>query len=179
MPGGHKRGSRFAKCRKIIISGLVFITLAAVFDYTQTSQLLSTAQAETGVGKDIFKVVVSIFGVTKETGDIAATVTIDGNSRVKTFHLNFNKLSDNSSTKDYNVLEFVAAFPNVAVNSGDTYRACVLRLGDLHHFCEEGKNSPAKRAEFVDISLDKNIKRQDPSKQNDPKNPLPNFSGKN
>jgi hypothetical protein len=161
-----------------IISGQLFIILALISETGYTFQLLGPAQAETGIGKDIFKVVVSVFGVTKETGDIAATVTVNGNSRVKTFHFDHNKLSGGNSSSQYSTLEFVAAFPNVAVNSGDAYKACVLRLSDMHHFCENGKNSPAKRAEFVDILLDKNAKRQDPPKQSDPKDLLPNFTGK-
>jgi hypothetical protein len=28
----------------------------------------------------------------------------------------------------------------------------------MHKYCKEGSNSPAKRPEFVDISLDKDLK---------------------
>ena len=35
------------------------------------------------------------------------------------------------------------------------YRACVLTLNTMDKYCEEGNNSPAKRPEFVDISMDK------------------------
>jgi hypothetical protein len=179
MPRGTEGGSMFRSRRKMtIISGQLFIILAVIFESGYTFQILGPAQAESGIGKDIFKVVVSIFGVTKDTGDIAATVTVNGNSRVKSFHFDHNRLSGGNSSSEYSTLEFVAAFPNVVVNSGDVYKACVLRLSDMHHFCEEGKNSPAKRAEFVDILLDKNAKRQDPPKQSDPKDLLPNFYGK-
>jgi len=41
------------------------------------------------------------------------------------------------------------------VNVGDQYRACVLTLNTMDKYCEEGNNSPAKRPEFVDISMDK------------------------
>jgi hypothetical protein len=36
----------------------------------------------------------------------------------------------------------------------------------MHQYCEEGANSPAKRPEFVDISLDKALKIPDSGKKN-------------
>jgi hypothetical protein len=50
-------------------------------------------------------------------------------------------------------MEFNAAFPNMTVNTGDKYNACVLPLKDLKLTCTAGQNSPAPRPEFVDISL--------------------------
>ena len=41
------------------------------------------------------------------------------------------------------------------VNVGDQYMACVLTLNTMDKYCEERNNSPAKRPEFVDISMDK------------------------
>ncbi|HEX9319751.1 MAG TPA: hypothetical protein VF884_12530 [Nitrososphaeraceae archaeon] len=39
----------------------------------------------TGIVKDVFKVIVSVFGVIKEMGDIVAAVTVNGNSKVRPF----------------------------------------------------------------------------------------------
>ena len=47
----------------------------------------------------------------------------------------------------------MATFPNVTVNAGDEYKACVLTTKDLELICSTGNNSPANRPEFVDISL--------------------------
>ena len=118
---------------------------------------LNMAYGETGIGKDVFKVVVSVFGVTKEMGDIAATVTVNGNSKVKSFDVDGinSQTADPTSSQDVGVIEFVATFPNTQVNVGDQYRACVLTLNTMDKYCEEGNNSPAKRPEFVDISMDK------------------------
>jgi hypothetical protein len=118
---------------------------------------LNMAYGETGIGKDVFKVVVSIFGVTKDMGDIAAAVTVNGNSKVKSFDVDGinSQTADPTSSQDVGVIEFVATFPNTQVNIGDQYRACVLTLNTMDKYCEEGNNSPAKRPEFVDISMDK------------------------
>ena len=120
------------------------------------------AYGETGIGKDVFKVVVSIFGVTKDMGDIAAAVTVNGNSKVKSFDVDgMNPQTvDPTSSQDVGVIEFVATFPNTEVNVGDPYRACVLTLNTMDKYCEEGNNSPAKRPEFVDITMDKDIESE-------------------
>jgi hypothetical protein len=68
------------------------------------------------------------------------------------------------------VLKFVATFPDVDVESGDIYKVCVVKLNDMHHYCQEHKNSYAKGSEFVDILLDKKIKRPDMEKDNEVKN---------
>ncbi|MDQ5870232.1 MAG: hypothetical protein M3530_10980, partial [Thermoproteota archaeon] len=53
----------------------ILIALLAATTVISSQMLISvpfnTAYGETGIGKDVFKVVVSIFGVTKDTGDIA------------------------------------------------------------------------------------------------------------
>jgi hypothetical protein len=116
--------------------------------------------AETGVGSDIFKVVLTIIGADKaESGDVVAIVTVNDHSRVKFFELKSPVLasiqsnaSEPSSAED-KIIEYVATFPNVTVNSGDAYNTCVLPLKSLKLVCSEGHNSPAKRPEFVDISL--------------------------
>ena len=123
---------------------------------------LNVAYGETGIGKDVFKVVVSIFGVTKDMGDIAAAVTVNGNSKVKSFDVDGmnSQSTDPTSSPDVGVIEFVATFPNTQVNVGDQYKACVLTLNTMDKYCQEGNNSPAKRPEFVDITMDKAIKSE-------------------
>jgi len=88
------------------------------------------------------------------------------------------------------VLKFVATFPDVDVESGDIYKVCLVKLNDMRHYCQERKNSSAKGSEFVDIALDKKIKRPDLEKNNEVKNEvkhevkietkniLPNYSAK-
>ena len=72
---------------KVIIPAVAFAALLAVFDYAPVSYLVNNAHAETGIGKDVFKVVVSVFGANKETGDILALVTVNDNSKAKLFDL--------------------------------------------------------------------------------------------
>ena len=158
-----------APYRKIVIPTVAFAALLAVFDYAPVSYLVNNANAETGIGKDVFKVVVSVFGANKEIGDILALVTVNENSKAKLFNLHSmslvaNNTNSTNSIQNENVVEFVATFPKVAVNTGDLYRSCVITPNTMHQYCEEGSNSPAKRPEFVDISLDK-VKKSDSEKK--------------
>jgi hypothetical protein len=183
------REPKVLQYHQMIKSAVIFAVLLAIFYYATISITANSGFAETGVGNGIFKVVVSIFGITKETGDIVAIVNVDGNSRVKTFDLNPTNPSTYSSINGH-VLKFVAIFPDVDVESGDIYKACVVKLNDMHHYCQERKNSSAKGSEFVDIVLDKKIKRPDLEKNNavkneikneikiETKNILPNYSAK-
>src|SRR6476619_5987570 len=152
--------------KKIIaaISPLPVIILLIVSTFYPT--IVETVRAETGTANDIFKVILTIIGTNKaDTGDVVAVVTVNDHSRVKFFNVLDNVAANNSlsegdtsnsssdSTDQGKLIEYVATFPNVTVNIGDEYKACALPLKTLKIVCIEGNNSPAKRPEFVDLSL--------------------------
>jgi hypothetical protein len=124
-----------------------------------------TAQAETGKGKDIFKVIMTIFGADKSKGDVVAIVTVNNGEASKVKFLDTEALlaaSSNPATSAPStidpaaasgIIEYVATFPNVTLNAGDEYKACVMTTKDLKPICTTGNNSPAFRPEFVDLSL--------------------------
>jgi hypothetical protein len=146
-------------CTNTAILGSISLSALAVFLFS-----VAMTEAETGIGSDIFKVVLTIIGADKaKTGDVVAIVTVNDHAKVKFFELkspdlisnpsNTSEPSSSTETTDEKIIEYVATFPNVTVNSGDSYNACVLPLKSLKIVCSEGHNSPAKRPEFVDISL--------------------------
>jgi len=146
-------------CTNTAILGSISLSALAVFLFS-----VGMTEAETGIGSDIFKVVLTIIGADKvKTGDVVAIVTVNDHAKVKFFELkspdlisnpsNTSEPSSSTETTDEKIIEYVATFPNVTVNSGDSYNACVLPLKSLKMVCSEGHNSPAKRPEFVDISL--------------------------
>ena len=73
-----------------------------MFDYSPISHLTNNAHAETGIGKDVFKVVVSVFGANKEIGDILALVTVNENSKAKLFDLHSTGPGSINSTATQN-----------------------------------------------------------------------------
>jgi hypothetical protein len=131
---------------------IVMLTIAIILQNVS----INLAYAETGTGTDIFKVIMSVFGVEESKGDVVALVTVNSQeSKVKFFDASGSELIPmNASGGNGNILEYVATFPNVTVNSGDEYKACILTVKDLNLKCGTGHNSPANRPEFIDINLD-------------------------
>jgi|SRR5215208_4024185 len=153
--------------KRIITIPLIVVTVIAIIIMIVTSQniFVNLAYAETGQGTDIFKVILTIFGVENTKGDVITLVSVNNgeSSRVKfleteAFKPVSSNLSSLSTTPNPNsntgIMEYVATFPNVTVNSGTEYKACVMTTRDLELLCKTGHNSPASRPEFVDINLD-------------------------
>jgi hypothetical protein len=103
--------------------------------------------AETGQGDDVFRVIMTIFGVDKSKGDVVAIITVNNGEASKVRFL------DSDTSASGGIIEYVATFPNVTVNDAEPYEACVLPVKSLEPICTTGNNSPATRPEFVDISL--------------------------
>ena len=152
---------------RITIKPLMAVAIIAIMMVTVASQnvLVNLVHAETGQGTDIFRVIMTMFGVENTKGDVVAIVTINNGeaSRVKFLETDaFKPISTNLSSlamtpnpgSNAGILEYVATFPNVTVNSGAEYKACVMTTKNLELLCKTGHNSPASRPEFVDINLD-------------------------
>jgi hypothetical protein len=128
---------------------MILLTFAETFK-------INSVHAETGKGTDVFKVIMTIFGVDRSKGDIVAIVTVNNGeaSRVKFLEADAPYVTPINSTEGTsNFIEYVATFPNVNVNAGAEYKACVMTTKDLNPICNTGHNSPASRPEFVDLSL--------------------------
>jgi hypothetical protein len=128
----------------VILSSLVVIVIT-----------ISPVQAETGQGEDIFRVITTIFGVDESKGDVIAIVTAKNqDAKVKLFDASGPEVVPlNASEGGGHLIEYIATFPNLTINSGEEYRACIATVKDLELICKTGNNSPATRPEFVDLSL--------------------------
>src|SRR5919106_1120211 len=135
----------------LLLMGVVVI-LASLIDIVIT---ITPVQAQTGPGEDIFRVIMTIFGVDESKGDVIAIVTVKNEeAKVKLFDASGPEVVPlNASEGGSHLIEYVATFPNVTVNSGDGYKACIDTVKDLELTCKTGQNSPAARPEFVDLSL--------------------------
>ncbi|MDQ3837684.1 MAG: hypothetical protein M3297_00270 [Thermoproteota archaeon] len=159
----------------------VMVGVLALF---YASNMINPIQAETGKGTDVFKVILTVFGVDKSKGDIITIVTVNNGEASKVKLLDTDRvllaaaettttaaettttttaLSSNPRTlaasnaepaAGSGIIEYVATFPNIQVNAGDEYEACVVTTKDLQPICTTGINSPASRPEFVDLYLD-------------------------
>ena len=145
-------------------SFLIWFLVAGV----STTLLIETdvsLYAETGKGADVFKVILTVFGVENTKGDVVAIATVNNGEASKVKFLEtegFRPVSSNITSltmtpnpgSSAGILEYVATFPNVTVDSGAEYKACVMTTKSLELLCKTGHNSPALRPEFVDINLD-------------------------
>jgi hypothetical protein len=141
---------RIKNLRSIVPTILVVMLVSITF-------VIYPIQAETGKGEDVFRVIMTIFGVERSVGDVVAIVTTNNGeaSRVKFLDSEAPDVIpiNSSTTSGGQLVEYIATFPNVTVNAGEEYKACVLTTKDLEPICKIGNNSPASRPEFIDISL--------------------------
>jgi hypothetical protein len=138
------------------VFGILVVLVAATFNFYPV-------QAETGKGEDIFRVILTIFEADRSKGDVVAVVTTNNGEASKVKFLDTDSVLGssnlNSSTPSTTnpasggIIEYVATFPNITVNTGTEYQACVMTTKGLELICTTGNNSPAARPEFVDVSL--------------------------
>jgi hypothetical protein len=154
---------------KILMFGLMLAFSVSIVNFTIGTNPI---KAETGKGTDIFKVIMTVFGVEDTKGDIVAIVTVNGgeDSRVKFLETEaFKPVPSNLTSlvttptpgSEVKTMEYVATFPNVTINAGDEYKTCILTTKELELICKTGHNSPASRPEFVDPTLDAVISSKD------------------
>ena len=64
---------------KLTLVGALIISVI----FTNAS-LFGSVKAESGVGKDVFKVVVTLFGITNSTKDVLTLVNVEDQTKTKT-----------------------------------------------------------------------------------------------
>jgi hypothetical protein len=151
---------------------IVAVIAAAIAMLVQSSFNVGYAQEMAVKEKeDVFKVIVTLFGVEPTTGNIVTFVTIDNMSKVKAFDaakyyipIDTTESSNNTINATHGssngiegsgIVELNLAFPNAtSIKSGDEFRVCSMVLKDLRMTCETGTNTAALRAENVDMYLD-------------------------
>jgi hypothetical protein len=157
------------KNRPVAIITVIAIVITML---VQSSLHVGYAQTMTAKEKkDVFKVIVTLFGVEPTTGNIVTFVTIDNMSNVKAFDAaKYYIPIDTTESSNYavnatrgssngiegsGIVELNLAFPNAtSIKSGDEFRVCSMVLKDLRMTCETGTNTAALRAENVDMHLD-------------------------
>jgi hypothetical protein len=144
--------------RYLPLSLLLFGTSAAAILLSSSIFLLGNTQVvgQAGVDlakQDIFKIIVTVDGLTKNSGDVITFVSVDGQSKAKLFD---DKMSYLSSIDSYGhgFIEYISTFPNMTIKVGEQYKACALLIKDSNLICQTGNNSPALRPEIVDLSFE-------------------------
>ena len=128
-----------------VMKSAIITSLIVAMIFTNVS-LNAKVLAESGVGKEVFKVVVSLFGITNSTKDIVTLVNVKDQTKIKMFN------AENPETEEDKV-SFVMTFQNLSVDDGEPYNVCTVSVADFKLNCKDGNNSPLNRPEFVDINV--------------------------
>ncbi len=132
--------------RNYFMRSLIVMSLLIAIAFTNVN-LFAKVTGETGIGKDVFKVIVTLYDITNSTKDITTLVNVKDQTKVKLFN------AENPETEGQDKESYTITFPNVTVNDGDPYTVCTVSVEDFKLNCKEGNNSPLNRPEFVDIDV--------------------------
>jgi hypothetical protein len=131
-----------------LISGLVFSFLFGNIS-------ISKVMAESGEGNDVFKIVVSLYGITNSTKDTLTIVNVADSTKIKLYS------PENAATEGSDKVSYVFTFPGMAIEDGERYNVCTVGAVDFKLKCEHGNNSPLNRPEFVDINVSENSSKKE------------------
>jgi hypothetical protein len=129
--------------------------LAVVFCLLLVNVAISKIMAESGVGNDVFKVIVSLYGITNSTKDTLTIVNVADSTKIKLYS------PENAATEGSDKVSYVFTFPGMAVEDGERYNVCTVGAVDFKLKCEHGNNSPLNRPEFVDINVSENSSKKE------------------
>ena len=132
--------------RNYFMRSLIVTSLLIAIAFTNAN-LFAKVTGETGIGKDVFKVIVTLYDITNSTKDIITIVNVDDQTKTKVFN------AENPESEGQDKVSYTITFPNVTVNDGDPYTVCTVSVNDFKLNCKEGNNSPLTRPEFVDIKV--------------------------
>ena len=134
-----------------LVIGAAAILLSSAIFLLKDTQVTGQVSMESDK-QDIFKIIMTVNGLTKDSGDVITYVTVNGESKAKLFDDKtsyLNSISSNGGSQGF--IEYISTFPNITIKTGEQYEACVLLIKDSNLICQTGKNSPAFRPEIVDL----------------------------
>ena len=112
-----------------------------------TVSMFGSVNAESGEGKDVFKVVVTLFGITNSTKDVLTLVNVEDQTKIKLFN------PEDPENRGQDKVSYTMTFPGIEVQDGDPYAVCTMTTDNFKLKCDKGNNSPLDRPEFVDINV--------------------------
>lgn len=126
----------------------LFVTIVLVTSIViSNSDLVHAAKAQTTNTKDVFKVIVTLSGITSSTKDVLILVNIKDQTRSKLFN------AQDPEIKGADKVNYTITFPGSTVDEGDKYTVCIMSVKNFKLECDNAKNSELKKPEFVDINL--------------------------
>lgn len=126
---------------------LSIVTLLVVAIVFSNSDLTRIANAQMANTKDVFKVIVTLSGITSSTKDILILVNVKDQTKSKLFN------AEDPKIKGAEKVNYTITFPGSVIDEDDKYTVCIMSIKDFKLECDNANNSPLKKPEFVDINL--------------------------
>ena len=141
----------------IKLTVVIIFMIAIVFS---NSDLIRIANAQTANTKDVFKVIVTLSGITSSTKDILILVNIKDQTKSKLFN------AQDPQIKGADKVNYTITFPSSTIDEDDMFTVCIMSIKDFKLECDNANNSPLKKPEFVDINLaaEENSNKKDKDK---------------
>jgi hypothetical protein len=141
----------------IKLSVVIILIIAIVFS---NSDLIRIANAQIANTKDVFKVIVTLSGITSSTKDILILVNIKDQTKSKLFN------AQDPQIKGADKVNYTITFPGSTIDEDDKFTVCIMSIKDFKVECDNANNSPLKKPEFVDINLaaEENSNKKDKDK---------------
>ena len=95
----------------------------------------------------MFKVVVSLFGISNSTKDVLTLVNVKDQTKIKLFN------AEDPENQGQDKVSYTMTFPGEEVPDSEPYTVCTMTVKDIKLECQEGNNSPLNRPEFVDLNV--------------------------
>ena len=131
---------------RIKLTVVIILVVAIIFS---NSNLIRIANAQIANTKDVFKVIVTLSGITSSTKDILILVNIKDQTKSKIF----NAEEVDPQIKGADKVNYTIAFPGSTIDEDDKYTVCIMSIKDFKLECDNANNSPLKKPEIVDINL--------------------------
>lgn len=128
----------------IKLAVVLVLVIAIVFS---NSDLILTANAQTANTKDVFKVIVTLSGITSSTKDILILVNVKDQTKSKLFN------AQDPEIKGADKVNYTITFPGSTIEVDDKYTVCIMSVKNFKLECDNAHNSKLKKPEFVDIDL--------------------------
>lgn len=128
----------------IKLTVVIILMIAIAFS---NSDLIRIANAQIADTKDVFKVIITLSGITSSTKDILILVNIKDQTKSKLFN------AEDPKIKGADKVNYTITFPGSTVDEDDKYTVCIVSIKDFKLECDNANNSPLKKPEFVGINL--------------------------
>ena len=129
---------------RIKLTVVIILVVAIIFS---NFNLIRIANAQIANTKDVFKVIVTLSGITSSTKDILILVNIKDQTKSKIFN------AEDPQIKGADKVNYTITFPGSTIEEDDKYTVCIMSIKDFKLECDNSNNSPLKKPEFVDINL--------------------------